>query len=46
MSKYFAQCHRVSVSEGIDTETDMPFIGSEVDSEFLKGAKILSLILY
>ena len=46
MSKYVAQCHRISVSEGIDTETDMPFIGSEVDLEFLKGAKILSLILY
>ena len=46
MPKYFVQYHRVSVSEGIDTETDMPFIGSEIDSDISQRWKKCWVLLY
>ena len=46
MPKYFVQYHRVSVSEDIDTETDMPFTGSEVDSDISQRCKKCWVLLY
>ena len=46
MPKYFAQYHRVSVLEGIDTETDMPFIGAEVNSDISQRCKECQVLLY
>ena len=39
MPKYFVQYHRVSVSEGIDTETDISVIGAEVNSDISQRCK-------
>ena len=46
MPKYFAKYHRVSVLEGIDTETDMPFIGAEVNSDISQRCKECRILLY
>ena len=46
MPKYFVQYHRVSVSEGIDTETDMLFIGAEVNSDISQRCKKCQVLLY
>ena len=46
MPKYFAKYHRVSVLEGIDTETDMPFIGAEVNSDISQRCKQCWVLLY
>ena len=39
MPKYFVHYYRFSVSEGIDTETDMPFIGADIDSTISERCK-------
>ena len=46
MPKYFVQYHRVSVSEVIDAETDMPFIRSEADSDISQRCKKCWVLLY
>ena len=46
MPKYFVQYHRVSVSEGTDTETDVPFIAAEVNSDISQRYKKCQVLLY
>ena len=46
MPKYFVQYHRVSVSESIDTETDVPFIAAEVNSDISQRCKKCQVLLY
>ena len=46
MPKYFVKYHRVSVSEGIETETDMPFIGADVNSNISQRCKQCRVLLY
>ena len=46
MPKYFVKYHRVSVSEGIETETDMPFIGADVNSNISQRCKQCWVLLY
>ena len=46
MPNYFVQYHRVSVSEGIDTETDISVIGAEVNSDISQRCKQCWVLLY
>ena len=46
MPKYFVQYHRVSVSKGIDTETNTHSIGSKVASKISQRCKKCLVLLY
>ena len=46
MPKFFVHYHRVSVSEGIDTETDLPFIGADIYSNIYQRCKKCCVLLY
>lgn len=46
MPKYFVQYHRVSTSEGIDRETYVPYIGSDIESKISERCEKCNVLLY
>ena len=46
MPSHFVHYHRVSVREGIDTETYLPFMSADIKSETSKRCKHCCILFY
>ena len=46
MPRHFVHNHRVSVKEGIDTETYLQFMGVDIKSETSKRCKHCRILFY